>query len=213
MKKWAILAKLLHGANGHVLNVGANVGQEIPFLLKHGRGRVYAIEPVEENAKQIRVKYRHEPRVRTFKHTMAGTEDWRTFHINDHPGTHSLLPWNDECLKEQGVSWHTVKVMQVLTRTLDWFCAMEKIDRAALLFMDVQGAELEVLRGAEGLLKSGAIEAIFGEQIQKPIYQGVPPFSDVRGYLEGFGYRLLGTFKSQTKDENAHFDFLFVKGA
>ena len=208
--KWPTVLKLLRVRQGDVLNVGANVGQEIPFLLKNSSGCVFAIEAVLENSNQIYAKFRNESRVHVSTRVMAAEVGPRTFYINNWPGTHSLLPWNQDYLKARGVEWHTVRQVQVTTDTLDEFCKIRNITNVALLFMDLQGAELEVLHGAEGLLAAGKIDLIMGEQLTKPVYKGVPPFSDVLTYLDGFGYKLVDTFR--VKGEQ-FFDFLFKKGA
>ena len=209
-KKWPTVVKMLRGKPGDVLNVGANIGQEVKGLLHNSRGRLYAIEAVEENARQIRKRFGRHPRVQVRTQVMASTIGQRTFYINNWPGTHSLLPWNPAYLVPRGIHWSTIREIEVTTNTLDQFCKTEGIDRVAFLFMDLQGAELEVLRGAKDLLRDGKIDLIMGEQIQRPIYKDVPPFHEIRRYLEGFGYRLTDTFKLDTEQ---YFDFVFEKGA
>lgn len=51
----------------------------------------------------------------------------------------------------------------VLAITLDTFCKKEKIKRIELLKIDVEGAELKVLRGCKSLLAHGGIEKIIVE--------------------------------------------------
>lgn len=58
--------------------------------------------------------------------------------------------------------------------------------------IDVQGYELEVLRGAEGLLERFAtilVECSFVER-----YAGQPPAEEVIRYLAERGFRLAGVF-------------------
>ena len=48
-------------------------------------------------------------------------------------------------------------IIKVKTNTLDNFCKIKKIKRVDLLKIDVEGSELDVLRGAKKLLKSVSI--------------------------------------------------------
>ena len=49
------------------------------------------------------------------------------------------------------------RVIKVKTNTLDNFCKIRKIKRVDLLKIDVEGSELDVLRGAKKLLNSVSI--------------------------------------------------------
>jgi hypothetical protein len=56
--------------------------------------------------------------------------------------------------------------------------------------IDVQGAELMVLKGASDLLKREAIAAIMCEVAFVPHYEKGVLYHDLAGYLNGFGYTL-----------------------
>lgn len=56
----------------------------------------------------------------------------------------------------------------------------------ALLKIDVQGTELEVLRGAHTALDRFA--AVVLEVSWAPLYEGAPTFDDLNGHLAGYGF-------------------------
>ena len=58
-----------------------------------------------------------------------------------------------------------------------------------LLKLDVQGAELLVLRGAEKSLPR--VRLVFVEVSFRPIYEGSAVFADVYAFLRGHGFRML----------------------
>ena len=74
-----------------------------------------------------------------------------------------------------------------------------------LLVMDIQGAELEALKGAGDLLCD--IEAIITEGQTKPIYEGVGLIDEIAAHLRGYGFVLSAAIQS-----NDWFgDYLFVR--
>ena len=65
---------------------------------------------------------------------------------------------------------------------------LEKID---YLKIDTQGTELDVLRGAEELLKLQKIDFIEFEIILTPTYLNMPKWSETLNYLLNFDYYLI----------------------
>ena len=80
-----------------------------------------------------------------------------------------------------------VRTERVQTRRLDDLPEITNID---LLKIDVQGAELDVFRGAERLLKGAVV--VYTEVEFLPMYKGQPLFADVDAHLRGLGFRLHG---------------------
>jgi len=64
-----------------------------------------------------------------------------------------------------------------------------------ILWADIEGAELDMLRGAEDTLRSGCIDAIYIE-ILTPNTLNIPSLNEVKGYLSKFNYDLFKTITS-----------------
>lgn len=102
----------------------------------------------------------------------------------------------------------TERVTVSLAR-LDTILGSSELRSPSLLKIDVQGYELEVLQGAEGVLESFAailVECSFAE-----LYAGQALADDIVGYLGQRGFRLTGVF-SPTYDRVGRClqaDFLF----
>ena len=73
--------------------------------------------------------------------------------------------------------------------TLDDFCAERKIAGAYLLKIDVQGYELEVLKGAINILP--CIDHVFVEAGIQRLYEGAPSFAEVCLFMEAQGFHLM----------------------
>ena len=140
---------------GIIFDVGAYLGLTAQVFARAG-GKVYAFEAKPENAEIIRrvLKLRSMSNVLVHQAAVSdfiGTSD---FHILEGRGHSSLGKVN--------TSKH-LYTMKVPTITLDYFTEQNKIASIDFLKIDVEDFELEVLRGAAGLLSSKRIKMILFE--------------------------------------------------
>lgn len=114
------------------------------------------------------------------------------------PATNSIL-----CPQKTNtfIDDHTINkgVIQVDANTLDTFCSENKIKAIDILKLDVQGAELKVLKGAVNLLKQKSINLIYCEIWFLSTYVEQPLYHEIATYLESFGYFLFALY-------NIHFN-------
>lgn len=163
-----------------IVDVGAQVlpGEEDVFrpLLDGGRCRVIGFEPLEES---------HEARLRqdpswVLLPNCVGDGAPRHFHRTEWGPTSSLYRPNFEGLDDFADLHDLYTVAEsvpVETARLDDLIH-ERID---LIKLDVQGAELDVLRGAERLL--GDVLVIHTEVEFFPMYESQPLFDDLFRFL------------------------------
>jgi FkbM family methyltransferase len=78
--------------------------------------------------------------------------------------------------------------------TLDDYAAGRGIERFDVLKSDTQGFDLEVLRGAAGLLGRGAVDVVFIEINLNRSYRGLPRLDEICGYLFDHGFELVGFY-------------------
>ncbi len=81
-----------------------------------------------------------------------------------------------------------------------------------LLKMDVQGYELEVLKGAERTLES--VEAVLAEVSFYPFADGLPTVEEIIIWLREHGfawYDVMGILRYQPEDYLGHLDLMFVR--
>ena len=74
--------------------------------------------------------------------------------------------------------------------SLDQYLCSRSVSKIFLLKLDLQGGELEALRGAENLLSNGCISIIFIEAVFVEKYENQPLLRDLWNFLADFGYRL-----------------------
>jgi FkbM family methyltransferase len=114
------------------------------------------------------------------------------FHVANWPVASSIYAPNDEFLRAfpgARALLATREVRTISTTTLDRACAEHAVG-CDVLKLDVEGAELDVLRGGESVL-AGAL-ALEVEVELNPVFSDQPLFADVDAHLRERGWALQG---------------------
>jgi FkbM family methyltransferase len=164
-----------------VVDIGANPINELPpysGLLKAGDADVVGFEPAPEGlAKLNEIKGPNE----TYLPYAIGDGGRHTLHICRAPGMTSLLKPNLDVLNmfHGFPGWATVlSTEEVDTVKLDDIAETAGVE---LIKMDIQGAELMVLRNAKKRLKSTLVLQVEVEFLK--MYEDQPLFSEIEQFL------------------------------
>jgi FkbM family methyltransferase len=112
----------------------------------------------------------------------------RTFHHTNRSMTSSLFEPNTPLLQKfQNLAELVTPVSTEMVQTRRLDDLRELVGDVDLLKLDVQGAELDVLRGGEELLRS--VTLIFTEVEFVSLYKGQPLFAEVDAYLRSQGFQ------------------------
>ncbi len=175
-----------------VLDVGARLGlvddgyRELPALnLLHLEG----IEPDAAEAARILEEPDCGPYAAVHPIAVADVTGTKTLHLTALKGCTSLYPPNMETLRgHTAASWfEPVGTCEVEVATLDEL--LGPAARFDLVKIDVQGAELDVLRGGERLLEH-AVGITLEVQLHE-LYRGQALFPDVHRWMLERGFRLI----------------------
>lgn len=107
------------------------------------------------------------------------------------PACSSLFQPDLELIKDRPALSQSTKLIAVTPielTTLDEFGIANGISEIHFMKLDVQGAELNILKGSQHFLKS--VRALEVEVEFNPIYQGQPLFSDIDIFLRAQGFCL-----------------------
>lgn len=188
---------------------------EIDWMLTHyNLATVYGFEPTPPHFNALSNKYAGHKRVMLFDMAVSSKDEVARFYVHTPPGAESLLPWNEQS-KYLPKGHATHEAIDIVTATLDGFCSFNNIDHIDLLFMDAQGAENSVIRGAFGMLDSLRIGTIVGEAIFTDIYGtgSTSRFNDVYNALAVNGkYELFGLYRPIYADDGRlmYCDYVFI---
>jgi FkbM family methyltransferase len=158
-----------------------------PVLGSELNYRIIGFEPLKHRLDE-RLKTENNPRL-TLYPNFVGDGSELTFYINNIDATSSLLPLNEKFNKVfDGLdSLETVRVESVKTDRLDTL--LSDISMVDFLKLDIQGFELDALRGAEAILKRTNV--VHCEVEFAKIYAGQPLFSEVELHLRERGFELI----------------------
>ncbi len=176
---------------GLVLDVGANVGQYARRLRDGGYGgRIVSFEPLSGPYMELSRRSASDPSWNAHRMALAASEGWAEINVAVKPSRSSLLEIDERHAESTPDSAYVGKetVPTVRLDTL-WDDVVRDADRV-FLKIDVQGFEMEVLRGAEAVL-----DRLHGIQVELslvPLYVGAPAWREVVDWIAERGFELAG---------------------
>jgi FkbM family methyltransferase len=185
-----------------VVDVGAYQG-EWTRLVKEifPAARVLMVEPQTGKQAALRQVCDAYPGEVVLSSELLGPEDGRTVEFAEMETGSSVYEERSPVAREK--TRRTVATLDSVVRSAGW----SEVD---LLKLDVQGYELEVLKGAASVLPT--CEFVLMEASLIPVNQGCPLIAEVIGYMAGAGFRLLD-FCSQIRRRDGALwqtDLMFV---
>lgn len=193
-----------------VIDVGANRGQFALYARERWPGaRLFCFEPLAGPLEKLTAVVGGDPMVEVVAAAAGARDGNATINVSRSDDSSSLLEITSR-QTETFAGTEKAGEEEVRVVTLDGFFACKPIERPALLKIDVQGYELEVLTGAEGVLEQ--IDSILVECSFVEFYAGQPLFGEVFRYLSEKGYSLRGgNVTSRDGQAWLHGDFVFER--
>jgi FkbM family methyltransferase len=171
-----------------VADIGCRWGIPQRWAESPGQLRVFAFDA--DPAECARLQATAPPNV-TYVGTALGDRDGQArLYLTEDPACSSLFPPATEVLAlfpELEAATPT-GTRDIAVRTFDGWAQEAGVAEVDVLKLDVQGAELSVLRGAQRLLST--VRIIEAEVTFNPIYTGQPLFGEVDAYLRERGFVL-----------------------
>lgn len=192
-----------------VVDIGANRGQFVLAARKWAHmARVVAFEPLNEAATTFRNVFQKDSRVTLHQAAIGPQTGETTIHVSAADDSSSLLPISP--LQERlfpGTNEIRAEIVKV--GRLSDYITHEEIVTPAMLKLDVQGYELEALRGCEDLLSR--FSHVYAECSFVELYHGQALVDDIIAWLRNRGWRLSGTYNMtyDRQGRSIQADFLF----
>ena len=185
----AVLKKYLP-RNPVIIDCGAHDGSDSAGLAKQFRhGTVHAFEPMPNLYKRLQQKAAHFANIKCYNIALAHRNGILDFHVSEgaSDASSSLLE-PKEHLHDHPDTFFSQKI-PVQAKTLDTWAKENNILKVDLLWLDMQGFELNMLEASNTIIDT--VSVIHTEVSLVETYKGVAIFKDFRVFLEAKGFMLI----------------------
>jgi len=186
-------------------DIGANLGQTIKKMCNnYPEAKIYAFEPSKNCFESLKTNF---DSTNVSLHNLAVGSSCGHLEFNEY--SWSAL---NSLLKR---AYGTAKIMEtylVEVVTLDEFCKNNAVSYINLLKTDTEGYELNVLKGASGMMKRNRIQFVYVEIFFNENYLGQSSFGDIYNFLLENRFELVRFYDVLYTDEGlaSKTDALFI---
>ena len=172
-----------------IIDGGANIGQFARAATEFfPDARIVSIEALPEVATRLRENLADRPQVRVLTSALGSHSGMLTFYKNDYSPASSALPQSAR-QEEAFPETRRAETTEVPVERLDVLLEGEALRPPVLLKLDLQGYELEALRGAPETLRQSQHVLLEVSFIQ--LYEDEPLFDDVHAFMREAGFRFV----------------------
>lgn len=173
-----------------IFDVGANTGQSArAFHVAFPRATIFCFEPVPATFARLRQQVGRDATYHCFQLAFGAAPGQARIIEEGDCSRFRLIPESVPSPDPRELPPGLVPIA-----TLDAFCSEHRIDRISFLKVDTEGQDLDVLRGAAGLLTNLQIDLIEIEAGINPDNRLHVPLSAFAAHLEPLGYRIFGFY-------------------
>jgi FkbM family methyltransferase len=213
LTSWVICNRLksLGVSFATIIDAGANVGQFARAAHQcFPAARILSFEPLPDVAERLAANLADVPGHKIFRTALGSYDGATRFHRNSYDQSSSVLPM----LHNEGgmlADKHEVEVLELPIAQLDTALAGEQLAADVLFKLDLQGNELEALRGAERTL--GQSRHIILETVFEAEYADEPLFEEIWEHLKarGFSFERPLNFSHGKSGRIVQMDALFTR--
>ena len=183
------LAALLDVERPTIVDGGANRGDTVARLREYFPAAViHAFEPIPELAAKVRARFPDDGSVIVHCAALSSRDGTLSFGVRHSDATSSVLEPSPLGRRYQGASVDEAARIEALSMTLDRTFQ----DPVDVLKLDLQGHEVEALRGFERGI--AGVRLVLTEVEFAPLYEGQPLFADVDAWMRAAGFRLFNLY-------------------
>jgi FkbM family methyltransferase len=177
---------------GPLLHIGAHLVQERHSYSKFGFEPVAWVEAQRDIVEEARVLLEQYPNQRIFQAALWSSSNYEmTFHIAGHEGSSSSLLEPHLITASHPEVW-TKQKYQTLSITLDDLIQRESLaEDFRIIVLDVQGAEIEVIKGGTNALQN--IDYIITEISSIELYKGTAKIRELSEVLDQLDFSMVAS--------------------
>lgn len=203
-------ASILRRGFSTIVDIGANNGQFALAARGFSNAKVYSFEPLPEATFIYKKLFRNDPFANVYTSAIGSKSEKRLMNVSKSNDSSSLLEAVDA---QVDLYPDTAKVgsLMVDVRPLDWYLSKSDLEYPALLKLDVQGFEYEVLLGCEKYI--ACFDYIYCECSFVELYKGQKLAFEIIKFLSDHCFQLVGTYNVSygINGESVQSDLLFKR--
>lgn len=195
-----------------IFDLGANRGDTVEkYLELFPKAEIHAFEPFPLSFEILSKRYQNDKRVILNNIAVSDHNNKSTLYVNKNVDTNSLLkPQKTGLSSDKQVA--NVDTIEINNTTLTKYCENKKIETIDILKMDIQGGELNVLKGGKELLSKNKIDLIYSEAYFIEQYENQPLFFEIATHLLSNNYLLQDIYSPIYGNQAlAWCDVIFIK--
>jgi len=196
----------------HIVDGGAYRGDfSLQMAEVFPNATIYAFEPQKASYELLSGNTGKISRIKRYNCALSSNSGKSVFHTNVSPLTSSLSNTSEEGLRYFQEYNQPSGEEEVQVTSLSDFLSVEKIPAIDILKLDLQGHELQAIKGMAEFISS--VKLIFIEVQFIKIYENATLFSEVETYLREKGfifYNFLGLVRSPIDGRLLYGDAIFV---
>jgi FkbM family methyltransferase len=170
------------------VDIGAHIGRTVERVADECVNDIVAFEPTPQSRSKLQQRFSSHSRVIIDARAVSDHAGRLDLHLNSNEQTNSLLENAPGNLRSFPADVAHLSTTPVDTITLDEWRNTVASDRQMFLKLDVQGAELKVLRGAAETL--GKTLGVYAECPLAPMYEDQGDFWQIHEFLSNEGFQL-----------------------
>jgi len=189
---------MLNSESPIIVDGGGNNGSTTDYFLRQYKEPIIHIfEPIPGLVEQLNNKYKNNKNVNVHGAALGARTEIINFNIVDNLVSSSVLKPSELNQNIHGKNMDIVQEVRVPQVRLD--DSMKGVREIDLLKLDLQGFELEALKGCGNLLDH--VKIISTEVEFVPLYDNQPLFGDIDTYIRSKGFRLFNLYDLYTQSD------------
>lgn len=194
---YQIISKIINPNDVYtIIDGGASIGNTSQKLSElFPQAIVHAFEPFPEFIKVLRDKERENSRIKVYPIGLGMSDCKVKLHINKSLGTNSILATGNKSNKIYGDLLQTQETKQITLTSLDEWFKCNCYSSIDILKLDLQGSEINALKGAKKLLEKNEIKIILCEIMFVEIYQDQAKWTELIAMLEKYNLKLFNLYQ------------------
>ena len=173
-----------------IFDVGSHIGDTIKkYKSVFPESKIFAFEPTETSYEKLLNQFGNDNSINVSLLGLSNKAEKKTFYLSESNNLNSFKKPN-----ERAWGFEKKETTMVETNTLDNICSINNIKHIDILKLDVQGSEIDVLKGSKLFLSAGEISLIYVEWQVVPLYKGHSRYYKIGEYLGQYGYELFNLY-------------------